>query len=871
MNMEYYKKYEPFFGSWHITKMLGEGSFGKVFEIERQDFGETYKAALKIITVPQSESEVRSIMYDGMDERSTKEYFESIVKEIISEYVLMSKLKGNSHIVSYEDHQVIPHEGKLGWDIIIRMELLTSLMDYAQTKVLKCNDVMRLGIDICQALELCQKHNIIHRDIKPENIFVSGNGNFKLGDFGIARTIEKTSSGLSKKGTYTYMAPEIYKGEEYGSSVDIYSLGIVMYRLMNNNRTPFLPPYPEKITHSNRDNSLIKRISGETLPAPSEAEGRLVEIILKACAYSPKERYSSPMQMRSELEAILYETGESKIIYPKGDKVVVNTNDYVKTDDEVVTNKTSSDEGTVSIYGSVLTETDERQEDLLKKPSQKREPQIVSEQNEKSFVEQSTPVYEYKEKTFLIVAGILLGFVLMVVLWVWIMSRQLTIDTGDYLAEQLPETIIEEVIDKDEEYVEQEVLEELESAYEKEPVIPDYITIGERQYCKSLTELELSLFSLTNEDIKPLRYMVHLERLSIFAGPIDDLTPLSSLSNLIELNLSGDYISDLSPLSNLTNLEILVLGGRGDQIMALNPLSNLTNLRSLRLWGGGKINDFSFLTSVTSLTEFGLQTMELTNDNIIQLGYLVHLEGLSIGVSGLYDVSPLSNLINLEWLSLYKNQINDVSFLSSLPNLESLNLSYNQISDISVLSNLPNLESLSLFHNLISDVSVLSNLPNLEELWLGYNPISDISVLSNLPNLKWLDLTHNQISDVSALSNLSNLEWLNLWNSQINDVSALSGLTNLEWLNLRGNQISDISALSNLLNLKELDLMDNQISDISALSNLLNLERLCLAFNQISDISALSNLPNLVSLDLRENQINDWSPVSHIENVLGRP
>ena len=88
-----------------------------------------------------------------------------------------------------------------------------------------------MGVDICKALELYQKYNIIHRDIKPENIFVSDNGDFKLGDFGIARTIEKTMSDLSKKGTYNYMAPEVYQGGEYGFSVDLYSLGIVLYRI----------------------------------------------------------------------------------------------------------------------------------------------------------------------------------------------------------------------------------------------------------------------------------------------------------------------------------------------------------------------------------------------------------------------------------------------------------------------------------------------------------------------------------------------------------------------------------------------------------------------------------------------------------------
>ena len=321
MDINYYKQYEPVFGAWKITRLIGEGSFGKVFEMEREDFGITYKAALKAITVPANQSELREVMAEGMDEASIRTYFGSFVQDLVKEFALMSKLKGNSNVVSYENHQVIEHRDGIGWDILIQMELLTPLNKYTRTHAVTRQDVIKLGIDLCKALELCQKYNIIHRDVKPENIFISEVGDFKLGDFGIARTVEKTTSGLSKKGTYTYMAPEVYKGEPYGSTVDIYSLGIVLYRLLNGSRTPFLPAAPALITHADRENALVKRFSGVPIPPPCHGEGRLAEIVLKACAYNPKERYSSPMQMRQELEAILYNREEQPYIYPEGDNV----------------------------------------------------------------------------------------------------------------------------------------------------------------------------------------------------------------------------------------------------------------------------------------------------------------------------------------------------------------------------------------------------------------------------------------------------------------------------------------------------------------------------------------------------------------------
>ena len=351
MDTNYYKKYEPIFGSWYIDRLIGEGSFGKVYEIQREDFGITYKAALKTIAIPTNQSELRSAMADGMDEASVREYFGSFVKELTQEIALMSKLKGNSNIVSYENHRVIEHKDGIGWDILIQMELLTPLNDYISKHTITRQDVIKIGIDMCKALELCQKFNIIHRDVKPENMFISENGDFKLGDFGIARTVEKTTSGLSKKGTYSYMAPEVYKGEDYGSTVDIYSLGIVLYRLLNENRTPFLPAYPAPITHADRENALAKRFSGAPLPLPVHGEGRLGEIVMKACSYDPAKRYSSPMQMRQELEAILYNREEGRYIYPDGDDVPQQSIQYVETGEEP---PVSDFGGTVSDFGGAV-------------------------------------------------------------------------------------------------------------------------------------------------------------------------------------------------------------------------------------------------------------------------------------------------------------------------------------------------------------------------------------------------------------------------------------------------------------------------------------------------------------------------------------
>ena len=321
MENDYYKRYEPFFGSWYIKRFIGKGSYGKVFEVERKDaFGTVYTGALKAITVPTSEDELEDLLANGMDRDSASTYFRNYAEGLNREIALMSRLKGHSNIVSYEDHDIRPHEDGMGWDMLIRMELLTPITIFQKAnKPFTRRQVIQLGIDLCRALEVCQKYNIIHRDIKPANIFLSETGDFKLGDFGVARIASAATGASTRAGTVNYMAPEVFRGEKYTSNVDIYSLGLVMYQLLNANRMPLCPPYPQLMTPEQWEQANARRLSGTVLPPPANADGRLAEIVLKACLPNSAERYEAPSLMRQALEAILYTEQETKDIYPKGD------------------------------------------------------------------------------------------------------------------------------------------------------------------------------------------------------------------------------------------------------------------------------------------------------------------------------------------------------------------------------------------------------------------------------------------------------------------------------------------------------------------------------------------------------------------------
>ena len=129
---------------------------------------------------------------------------------------------------------------------------------------------------------------------------VSARGDYKLGDFGVARMMDHTTVG-TRIGTVNYMAPEVYFGGKYGHTADIYSLGLVLYWLMNNRRMPFLPLENEGSNINDEFEAQQKRMSGLPIPRPCSGSSRLAKIVLKALAFSPQDRFRTAEEFKSAL------------------------------------------------------------------------------------------------------------------------------------------------------------------------------------------------------------------------------------------------------------------------------------------------------------------------------------------------------------------------------------------------------------------------------------------------------------------------------------------------------------------------------------------------------------------------------------------
>lgn len=294
----------PALPGWTLVRKLGEGSYGGVYEIFRLlPNGKKERAALKKLSIPRSEEEIQELRAQSFSQERITAYFKSQMRSLVNEYLFMQQLEACPSVVSCQDIQYRPRPEGIGWNIYIRMELLTPLK---KTVAGSYNEyrVLRLGLDMCRALAACEKYSIIHRDIKPENILISENGRFKLGDFGIAKVSEKTETG-TLAGTNGYMAPEVANRQHYGKEVDIYSLGMVLYWMMNENTLPFLPLPPDIPTGEQREAAINRRLSGEALPPPVNGSPELKRVVLRACAFDPEKRYHSAQEFGAVLQFLL--------------------------------------------------------------------------------------------------------------------------------------------------------------------------------------------------------------------------------------------------------------------------------------------------------------------------------------------------------------------------------------------------------------------------------------------------------------------------------------------------------------------------------------------------------------------------------------
>lgn len=326
----------PVFGEWYTDKQLGTGTDGKVFSIYRQKYdGTREKSVLKIIRLGENREEKKNLFDedDNIVAETQDEYYGKIISNITDNVKTLMKSDGGKYFVKYEDIELRKASDGKGRLILLKLEEMRSLSELLKEFSFTLEETLRLGISVCKSLIKCRKFGYIYPNLKPENILFDRNGVCKLGDFGTFSLLEPAKTGVAYKRTQYYMAPEFIKTGNVNSTVDTYSLGLVLFMLTNRNRLPFSEEYPNKVTINALNEGVQKRSAGEKLPEPLLAGDELKKIIAKACAYKPNDRYLTPEQMLSDLQNALDNKPFSQAKY---DDVYSSAEGYDMPEEEVL-------------------------------------------------------------------------------------------------------------------------------------------------------------------------------------------------------------------------------------------------------------------------------------------------------------------------------------------------------------------------------------------------------------------------------------------------------------------------------------------------------------------------------------------------------
>lgn len=273
------RRYAPLWEQWEIEDLIGEGHGTKVYRAVRATpQGKVYAAIKQFELAPDANPAV--------SERKARVLLALVDKQIA--------LRGKPHLAEYYERQAYRREDG-GYDVFVRMELLTSLRSVMGKTEFSEAMLSQLGQELSAGLIALEDAGTCHGAVHPGNIFLSRDGTYKLGDF--CRTGARKVSGAARE----YQAPEVLTGSSLPSaSADRYALGMVLYRLANGLRGPFLPPAPQQVSREQIADAERSRLRGEALPAPQGASPRIAAILSRACAGDKAQRYPSTDELRRD-------------------------------------------------------------------------------------------------------------------------------------------------------------------------------------------------------------------------------------------------------------------------------------------------------------------------------------------------------------------------------------------------------------------------------------------------------------------------------------------------------------------------------------------------------------------------------------------
>ena len=239
------------------------------------------KFIVKIVSIPAKESQLAALLLTGAcaDEADAQRYFLKQADAVTAEAELLKKLSALEGFRGYEDWQIYTEEDAVGCDVYLLSRYSHTLATLIKNNALTHLSAVNLGLDLCAALSLCRRHGNIYLDLRPENVIRNENGEFRICDLGFISLDSLKYISLPDKYRSAYTAPEVT--DEYAclnTTLDTYAAGLILYQVFNGGVLP-----------------------QDMAEPPIYADYDMAQIILKACAADPADRWEDPQQMGQAL------------------------------------------------------------------------------------------------------------------------------------------------------------------------------------------------------------------------------------------------------------------------------------------------------------------------------------------------------------------------------------------------------------------------------------------------------------------------------------------------------------------------------------------------------------------------------------------
>ena len=253
-----------------------------------------HKYIVKIISLPSSETQLNALLLTGAlkDDADARNYFEGRTRELTREIDILQQLSRQEGFLPYDGYQVAADEEAVGFDVYILSKYKRSLERQFTKKPVTHLEALNLGLDMCAALTACRRSGYLFINLKPNNIYVTENGEYKISDFGFVSLKSLKYATIPEHYIGSYTPPELQDAFcTLNDTIDVYALGMILYRIYNG--------------------GILPEITEDPLAAPAYADDEMSEIILKACAKAPEDRWQDPAQMGQMLVNYMQKNGAS--------------------------------------------------------------------------------------------------------------------------------------------------------------------------------------------------------------------------------------------------------------------------------------------------------------------------------------------------------------------------------------------------------------------------------------------------------------------------------------------------------------------------------------------------------------------------------